>query len=93
LTVKEKKKFSGGYLSLKEVIYLMLCAITAVIFIPAIKVYIIIKITIFLMFAVFFLLCAFLKISEQNFDKFIIFIAKYLFRRKKFLYKGESQWF
>ena len=37
--------------------------------------------------ATFFILCAFLKINEQNFDKLFLCATKYIVRRKKFKYE------
>lgn len=37
--------------------------------------------------ATFFLLCAFLKIGEQNFDMFFFYAFKYLSRKKNFVYE------
>ena len=48
---------------------------------------IIIKIFIITIIATFFLLCAFLKINEQNFDKLFLYATKYIVRRKKFKYE------
>ena len=83
--IKHEEKIFGGYLSLRQVIYLMLSASSLTIF--AISITIIIKITIISLIIVFFLLCSFLKIGEQNFDKFFYFGIKYLFREKKFKYE------
>ena len=46
-------------------------------------------ITTFIVIAIstFFLLCSFLKIGEQNFDKFFFYAIKYLFRKKNFVYR------
>lgn len=35
----------------------------------------------------FFLLCAFFKIGEQNFDKYFFYWIKFLFRKKSYLYE------
>ena len=41
---------------------------------------------------IFFLLCAFLKIGEQNFDKFFFYALKYMFRKKRFVYVRCCKW-
>ena len=46
----------------------------------------IIKILFITFISTFFLLCTFLKIGEQNFDKFFFYALKYLFRKKSFVY-------
>ena len=74
--IKREEKIFGGYLSLRQVLYLMLA--TASLGILATPLNIIIKI---------FLLCAFLKINEQNFDKLFLYATKYIVRRKKFKYE------
>ncbi|MCI8396443.1 MAG: PrgI family protein [Clostridia bacterium] len=82
---KREEKIFGGYLSLRQVIYLMLIASTLVIFI--IPFMVAIKLSIIGLLGLFFLLCAFMKINEQNFDKFFFYAVKYLFRKKKFVYE------
>ena len=64
---KREEKIFGGYLSLRQVLYLMLATASLGIFATPLN--IIIKIFIITIIATFFLLCAFLKINEQNFDK------------------------
>jgi len=83
--IKREEKIFGGYLSLRQVIYLMLCAASFAIF--AIPLNIIIKILLVLIISSFFILCTFLKIGEQNFDKFFFYALKYLFRKKHFVYE------
>lgn len=83
--IKREEKIFGGYLSLRQVIYLMITAASLAIF--AIKISIIIKIVLVVLLATFFLLCAFFKIGEQNFDKFFFYAIKFLFRKKNFVYR------
>ena len=83
--IKIEEKIFGGYLSLRQVLYLMLA--TASLGILATPLNIIIKIFIITIIATFFLLCAFLKINEQNFDKLFLYATKYIVRRKKFKYE------
>lgn len=88
--IKREEKIFGGYLSLRQVIYLMLAASSLGIL--ATHLPIIIKIIFIILIATLFLLFSFLKINEQNFDKFFYFSLKYLFRKKKFMYVRCSKW-
>lgn len=82
--IKREEKIFGGYLSLRQVIYLMLA--TSSLAILATPLFMAIKIIFICLVATFFLMCSFLKIKEQNFDKFFYFALKYLFRKKNFVY-------
>ena len=88
--IKREEKIFGGYLSLRQVIYLMLCAASFSIF--AIPINAILKIILVLIISSFLLLCTFLKINEQNFDKFFFYAVKYLFRKKNFIYERCGKW-
>ena len=83
--IKREEKIFGGYLSLRQVTYLMLSASSLGLFamphIPFIA-----KLLLVTIIAIFFLLCTFYKIGEQNFDKFFFYAIKYLFRKKIFVY-------
>lgn len=83
--IKREEKIFGGYLSLRQVLYLMLTAGCLSIF--AIKIPIIIRILFVSLFSIFFLLCAFCKVGNQNFDKFFFLALKFLFRKKNFVYR------
>ena len=83
--IKREEKIFGGYLSLRQVIYLMMTIASFGIF--AFHIPIVFKILFVMLFATFFLLCAFLKIGEQNFDKFFFYAFKYVFRKKDFVYR------
>lgn len=82
---KREEKIFGGYLSLRQVIYLMFCFGALGVF--AIPINIVFKLLIFSNTVLFLLLCAFLKIQELNFDKFFFYWLKFLFRKKKFVYE------
>lgn len=82
---KREEKIFGGYLSLRQAIYLMLMCSSFSLF--AIPINIIIKIFGISIISIFLLLCAFFKIQEMNFDKFFFYALKYLFRKKKFVYE------
>lgn len=86
--IKREEKIFGGYLSLRQVTYLMFCA--GSLGLLAIHIPIIIKIFFILIISSFFLLCAFLRIGEQNFDKFFFYAIKFLFRKKNFVYERCS---
>lgn len=83
--IKREEKIFGGYLSLRQVTYLMFNAASLEIF--AFHIPTAIKIIIVMLFASFFLLCAFLRIGEQNFDRFFFYALKYLFRKKDYVYR------
>ena len=89
--IKREEKIFGGYLSLRQVLYLMFAI--ASLSILATPLNIVIRIVIITIIATFFLLCAFLKINEQNFDKLFLCATKYIVRRKKFKYgNAASSW-
>lgn len=82
--IKREEKIFGGYLSLRQVTYLMLSASSFSILATSIPMTI--KILLITFICIFFLLCTFLKIGEQNFDRFFFYAIKYLFRKKNFVY-------
>lgn len=88
--IKREEKIFGGYLSLRQVIYLMLSVASFAIL--ALHISFAIKIIFITLFCSFFLLCAFLKISGQNFDKFFFYAVKYLIRKKDFVYERCCKW-
>lgn len=83
--IKREEKIFGGYLSLRQVIYLMLA--TSSLSLLATSLPVIFKILFIFIISIFFLLCAFLKIGEQNFDKVFFYALKYVFRKKDFVYR------
>ena len=88
--IKREEKIFGGYLSLRQVTYLMLAASSLAIFATTIPMTI--KILFITFFCIFFLLCTFFKVGEQNFDKFFFYAIKYLFRKKNFVYVRCCKW-
>lgn len=79
-----EEKVFGGYLSLRQMIYLVLGISSAgILFIPHIP--ITLKVILFLIILVAFLIFAFLKINEIYADKHFLNIIKYIFRKKRFL--------
>ncbi len=83
--IKREEKIFGGYLSLRQVTYLMLTTSTFSIIATPLIIYF--KIAFITVISSFLLLCSFLKIGEQNFDKFFFYALKYLMRNKKFVYE------
>lgn len=88
--IKREEKIFGGYLSLRQVTYLMLATSSLSIF--ATQLPVALKILFITIIITFFLLCTFLKIGEQNFDKFFFYAIKYLFRKKNFVYRRCCKW-
>lgn len=85
-----EEKIFGGYVSLRQSIYLIIGVASAVVFfIPLIDV--IAKTVIFLSIASIFILFAFLKVDETNADKYFIYVWNFIFRKKKYiLEKGRK---
>ena len=82
--LKREEKIFGGYLSLRQVLYLMLIASSfSMLFLPIPKIIAFILISIL---SIFLLLCAFYKINEQNFDKFFFYVLKFKMRKKLFIF-------
>lgn len=88
--IKREEKIFGGYLSLRQVIYLMLSASSLSIL--ATQIPIVFKILFISIIGLFFILCAFLKINEQYFDKLFFYAFKYAFRKKIYLYERCGKW-
>ncbi len=88
--IKREEKIFGGYLSLRQVLYLMLSASSLILCIAPLHT--ILKICCITLISSFFLLCAFLKIGEQNFDKFFFYAFKYISRKRKFVYERCQKW-
>ena len=82
--MKREEKIFGGYLSLRQVSYLLLATVPLTLFPTGFPLFI--KIMLVGIISTFFVLCCFLKIGEQNFDKFFFFAIKYLFRKKVYVY-------
>ena len=88
--IKREEKIFGGYLSLRQVSYLMLSASSLSIL--ATHLLMSFKILFIALISIFFLLCSFFKVNEQNFDKFFFYALKYLFRKKKFVFGRYCLW-
>ena len=83
--IKHEEKIFGGYLSLRQVLYLMITVLSAGIFFLKINLYI--KLSIFFTIALISLTFAFLKIKETRSDLYVVNIIKYIFRKKKYLHE------
>lgn len=85
-----EEKVFGGYLSIRQAIYLIFGAsMLSILFVPMINV--LLKIIIFLALTSIFVIFAFVKIDETNSDKYFIYILSFLFRNKKYiLQKGNE---
>lgn len=78
-----KKKYFGGYLSLRQMLYMILSAISVgVLFF---KIPITLKTIIFFSIISIFITFAFLKIENIYADKYFFNIIKFVFRKKKYI--------
>lgn len=84
-----EEKIFGGYLSIRQAIYLILGAsMVGIFFIPFFATFI--KVLLFLLLTSIFVSFAFLKIDETNADKYFTYILKFFFKKKKYiLEKGK----
>lgn len=83
--VKHEEKIFGGYLSLRQVLYLFLIILTAGIFF--IKISIWIRLMMFSMLTAIFLSFAFISIKETMLDRYVINMIKFLFRKKRYQFE------
>lgn len=86
-----EEKVFGGYLSIRQAIYLIIAALSVgIFFAPILNIFV--KSLLFLIIATMFILFAFLKIDETYADKYFIYIIKFLFRKKQYiLEKGKEE--
>ena len=80
--IKHEEKIFGGYLSLRQVLYLLLIGLSGIIFF--IRISKLFRILIFLVCAIVLLAFAFIKIGETRLDCYVVNIVKFVFRKKKF---------
>lgn len=81
---EHEEKIFGGYVSLRQAIYMLLAVISVALFF--IRFFsITIKIVLFLIIAGFFCLLAFFKVDGTNADKYIMIILKFLVRKKIYI--------
>lgn len=81
---EHEEKIFGGYISLRQAIYLIfiLCSI-GLFFVPIIDIYI--KIALFVIIAGIFITFAFIKIDGINADKYSIYFLRFILRRKIYM--------
>jgi len=80
-----KRKYFGGYLSLRQMLYMIISVISiGILFIPIVPM--ILKVILFLLVFGVFMIFAFLKIGTTYADKYFLNIVKYIFRNKIFIY-------
>lgn len=81
-----EEKIFGGYLSLRQMIYIIFSiASIGILFVPLIPM--IIKVILFIMVFIIFMIFAFLKIGLGYADKYFLNILKYIFRKKIFIFE------
>ena len=80
-----KRKFFGGYLSLRQMLYLIASIISVGILFLHIS--IVVKTLVFLCTVAILLTFAFFKIGNIYADKYFFNIIKYIFRRKIFIFE------
>jgi len=80
-----KKKYFGGYLSLRQMLYLIISIISIGIFFFHISM--LLKTIIFFSIVSIFLTFAFFKIGNVYADRYFINIIKYIIRKKIFIFE------
>ena len=83
--VKHEEKIFGGYLSLRQVVYLLLMICSIGIFFFNIHLYI--KFILFSVLSLTFVSFAFIRIQETRIDKYLIYFIKYLMRKKIYMFE------
>ena len=83
--IKHEEKVFGGYLSIRQALYLLLTILSAGILLIPIQKWI--MIAVFLFFATIFLTFAFIKVNETRLDRYVANIIVYIFRKKKFKFE------
>ena len=79
-----KRKYFGGYLSLRQMLYMIVSVISiGILFIPSLPMTL--KVCLFLLVFGIFMTFAFLKIGTIYADKYFLNIVKYIFRNKIFI--------
>lgn len=80
-----KKKYFGGYLSLRQMLYMIVSVISVGILFFHIST--IVKTVMFLIIIASFMTFAFLKIGNIYADKYFFNILKFIFRKKIFIFE------
>ena len=83
--IKHEEKVFGGYLSIRQALYLLLTILSAGILLIPIQKWI--RVAVFLFFATIFLTFAFIKVNETRLDRYVVNIIVYIFRKKKFKFE------
>ena len=83
--VKHEEKIFGGYLSIRQMLYLLAGVASIGIFFTGLNSTL--KVMIFLMLISIWAIFAFLQIKETNADIYFLNIMKYVFRHKKHLFE------
>ena len=79
-----KRKYFGGYLSLRQMLYMIVSVISiGILFIPVLPM--MLKVCLFLLVFGIFMTFAFFKIGTTYADKYFLNIMKYIFRGKIFI--------
>ena len=79
-----KKKYFGGYLSLRQMLYMIISVVSiGILFILGLPMTL--KVCLFLLVFGIFMTFAFLKIGTIYADKYFLNIVKYIFRNKIFI--------
>lgn len=81
-----EEKVFGGYLSLRQMLYVILSVISlGILFIQGLPM--ILKLTLFLVLFITFMIFAFLKVGSGFADKYFINIVKFIFRKKIYIFE------
>lgn len=81
-----EEKVFGGYLSLRQMLYVILSVLSlGILFIPVLP--IILKVVLFFIIFITFMTFAFLKIGSGYADKYFLKIVKFIFRKKIYIFE------
>lgn len=83
---EHEEKVFGGYLSLRQMLYMIISVISiGILFLPFLP--IALKVILFLLAISIFMAFAFLKIGTNYADQYFLNIVKYIFRKKIFIFE------
>ena len=83
--MRREEKIFGGDLSLRQVIYLVICFF--ILLLSFLKIFLFIKAIIIPIAIIIMLMCAFYKHKEQNFDSYLFYAIKFITRKKLYVYE------
>lgn len=86
----EEEKTFGGVVSLRQVSYLLVAGIPAVIIALYPGLFLLIKLILVPALLLFSLALAFFKVKEERFDLYLILYLKYRRRKKQYILEGGS---